>query len=88
MAARLAVVVAGSGRRDRHALDAVVRGGFDERLEGKVAIISGAARGIGGAAARLFVGEGAQVVLGDILEEEGSAWPTNWASRARFPAST
>ena len=43
------------------------------RLEGKVAIISGAARGIGGAAARLFVGEGAQVVLGDILQEEGSA---------------
>ena len=54
------------------------------RLEGKVAIISGAARGIGGAAARLFVGEGAQVVLGDILAEEGSALADELGERARF----
>ncbi len=39
------------------------------RLAGKVALISGAARGMGAASARLFVAEGAQVVLGDILPE-------------------
>ena len=41
------------------------------RLENKVALISGAARGMGAAEARLFASEGAKVVLGDILEEEG-----------------
>ena len=39
------------------------------RLDGKVALITGAARGMGAAAARLFVAEGAQVVLGDVLPE-------------------
>jgi NAD(P)-dependent dehydrogenase (short-subunit alcohol dehydrogenase family) len=40
------------------------------RLEGKVAIISGAARGQGAAHARLFASEGAGVVLGDVLETQ------------------
>lgn len=39
-------------------------------LKGKVAIISGAAQGIGESCARLFAQEGAKVVLGDILEAE------------------
>ena len=39
------------------------------RLEGKVALISGSARGMGAATARLMVAEGASVVLGDILPE-------------------
>ena len=41
------------------------------RLENKVALISGGARGMGAVEARLFALEGAQVVIGDVLEEEG-----------------
>ncbi len=41
------------------------------RLQGKVAIISGSARGQGAAEARLFAQEGAAVVIGDIRDEEG-----------------
>ena len=41
------------------------------RLEGKVAVVTGAARGIGAEAARLFVREGARVLLGDVLDERG-----------------
>jgi 3alpha(or 20beta)-hydroxysteroid dehydrogenase len=40
------------------------------RLDGKVALISGAARGQGAAEAGLFVAEGARVVIGDVLDEE------------------
>src|SRR5713101_2464591 len=40
-----------------------------DRLKGKVALISGAARGQGAAEARLFAIEGAKVVLGDVRDE-------------------
>ena len=41
------------------------------RVAGKVALVSGAARGIGAATAKLLAQEGAAVVLGDVLEKEG-----------------
>ena len=41
------------------------------KLDGKVALITGAARGQGEAEARLFAAEGAKVVLGDVLDEPG-----------------
>ena len=54
------------------------------RLEGKVAIITGAAQGMGAAHARLFVEEGAKVVLTDVNEEAGAALAKELGDNARF----
>lgn len=54
------------------------------RLKDKTAIITGAARGIGGATAELFVREGAQVVLSDVLEKEGTAKAKELGARAHY----
>jgi 3alpha(or 20beta)-hydroxysteroid dehydrogenase len=54
------------------------------RLEGKVALISGAAKGQGEAEARLFVAEGAAVVLGDVLDAPGEAVVESLGDRARY----
>jgi NAD(P)-dependent dehydrogenase (short-subunit alcohol dehydrogenase family) len=43
------------------------------KLEGKVAIVTGAALGMGNAVARRFTAEGANVVVADIREAEGKA---------------
>lgn len=44
-----------------------------QRLAGKVAIVTGGARGMGEATVRQFVGAGAKVVIADILDAEGRA---------------
>ncbi len=43
------------------------------RLEGKVAVITGGASGIGEASVRLFVDEGAEVVVADVQDERGES---------------
>jgi 3alpha(or 20beta)-hydroxysteroid dehydrogenase len=54
------------------------------RLTGKVALVTGAARGMGATHARLFAAEGAKVVAADILEEAGIALAREIGSAARF----
>lgn len=51
-------------------------------LRGKVAIVSGGARGIGAATVRRLVADGAQVVIGDVLDELGTALAESLAPRA------
>src|SRR5260370_5074446 len=54
------------------------------RLAGKVAIISGAASGMGAATARMFAREGAKVVIADLLEHEGRQVANAIGASARF----
>ena len=54
------------------------------RVEGKVAIVTGAARGTGEATARLLAEEGARVVVADLLEEQGAQVAAQLGSGARF----
>ncbi|MFF3568689.1 glucose 1-dehydrogenase [Nocardia jiangxiensis] len=54
------------------------------RVDGKVALISGGARGMGAAHAQLLVAEGARVVIGDVLDDEGKALAESLGAAARF----
>ena len=54
------------------------------RLEGKVAIITGAAQGMGAAHAQEFIKQGAKVVLTDLNEEKGSALAAELGENALF----
>src|SRR5450755_321968 len=62
------------------------RGATTMRLEGKVAIITGAASGMGAATARMFAREGARVVIADRLEHEGKQVADAIGAAARFEA--
>ncbi|MEC9358941.1 MAG: glucose 1-dehydrogenase [Pseudomonadota bacterium] len=55
-----------------------------DRLQGKIAIVTGGARGMGAATARLFVEHGAQVLIADVLDQEGSALARELGEAARF----
>jgi 3alpha(or 20beta)-hydroxysteroid dehydrogenase len=55
-----------------------------DRLAGKVAIISGGARGQGEAEARLFASEGARVVIADVLDEQGEKVAVEIGDAAKY----
>ena len=54
------------------------------RLKNKVALVTGAARGIGQAIAELFAAEGAQVIVTDVLKKEGQAVANGIGKKAEF----
>ncbi|MDR3416420.1 MAG: SDR family oxidoreductase [Nevskia sp.] len=54
------------------------------RLDGKVALVSGAARGIGAAIVRAMADEGASIVIGDVLDREGKALAAKIGAAARY----
>ena len=54
------------------------------RLSGKVALVTGGARGLGAATVRAFVEQGAKVVFGDVLVDEGEALASELGPAAAF----
>ena len=54
------------------------------RVDGKVALVTGGARGMGASHSRLLAAEGAAVVIADLLDEEGAALAEELGPRASF----
>src|SRR3954466_10083751 len=57
---------------------------MSERLAGKVAIVTGAARGSGAAIATRFAAEGASVVVADVLDDRGRETADGIGEAARY----
>jgi 3alpha(or 20beta)-hydroxysteroid dehydrogenase len=53
-------------------------------LKNKVAIVTGASRGIGAAIVRIFIEEGAKVIIGDVLQEPGQALAEELGDKAFY----
>ncbi|MDG2003768.1 MAG: SDR family oxidoreductase [Novosphingobium sp.] len=53
-------------------------------LEGKVAIVTGGARGLGQGVVEVFAEEGARIIIADLLEDEGQALTASLGNVARF----
>lgn len=58
--------------------------GSEGRLDGRVALVTGGARGIGAAVATAFVAEGARVVVADVLDAEGKQLAAELGAAASF----
>ncbi len=54
------------------------------RLDDKVALVTGAARGTGAAIAQMFADEGARVVIADLLDDRGNETAEKIGDAARF----
>ncbi len=57
---------------------------MSKRLEGKVAVVTGAASGIGLATVALFVAEGAQVLAADVQDDAGHALAARYPGQVQF----
>ncbi|RFA08084.1 3-alpha-hydroxysteroid dehydrogenase [Subtercola boreus] len=55
-----------------------------DRVAGKVALITGGSRGMGASHARRLIAEGASVVIGDVLDAEGTALAAELGDKALF----
>jgi 3alpha(or 20beta)-hydroxysteroid dehydrogenase len=69
---------------DIHVTSAQQEDSMAGRLAGKVAVVSGGARGMGASHVRALVDEGAKVVFGDILDAEGEAVAKDVGSATRY----
>ena len=54
------------------------------RLDGKIAVVTGGARGIGAEIARAMIAEGAKVVIGDVLERDAETLSEELGASAKF----